>query len=105
MSPVTPSARRLADRVNYLVRLRRLLTPQAAPFVLDYYRRERRMPPSYVLRLLPSTTVNRLRLRGEVELLLGIPSIHRFSRILFDRVIDPCRHATDAWHRRQSISD
>ncbi|MBB4366645.1 hypothetical protein GGD65_007718 [Bradyrhizobium sp. CIR18] len=62
----------------YLVRLRRLLAVQAAAFVLGYYRCHRRMPPAYVLRLLPSGTAHRIRLRAELERLLGLRAFCRF---------------------------
>ncbi|MEY9182051.1 hypothetical protein ABIG06_003657 [Bradyrhizobium sp. USDA 326] len=95
-----PSPRRLNERVNYLVRLRRLLAVQAAAFTLAYYRRHRRMPPGYVLRLFSSATVHRIRLRAELEILLGIPSLYRFSRLLYDCVIDRCHGSRDVRSRR-----
>lgn len=92
--------------MNYLVRLRRFIAAQAAAFTLNYYRRHRRMPAGYVLRLLPSTTVHRLRLWAELEFLLGIPTVYRFSRLLIGRIIDRFRAAQDARsRRRQSIND
>ena len=100
------SPRRLKERVDYLVRLRRVIAAEATPFVIDYYRRNRRMPPSYVLALLPSTTVRRLRLRGEIEFLLKLPSIYSFSRLVWDRVIDRCQHSPEGqFRRRQSTRD
>ena len=86
--------------MNYLVRLRRLLAVQAAAFTLGYYRCHRRMPPNYVLRLLPSGTVHRIRLRAELEFLLGISSLNRFSRLLLGCVIDRCRGSHDVRRRR-----
>jgi hypothetical protein len=98
---VPPSPRRLKERVAYLIRLRRLVTAEAEAFVLEHYRRHRRMPPAYVLALLPSTTVRRLRLRGELEFLLRIPSFYRFSRLLLDRAIDRCRGSPDVRSRQR----
>ena len=61
------SPRRLARRVDCLLRQRRHLRAQAPAFVLQYYRDHRRMPPGYVLALLPASIVRRIRLRAEIE--------------------------------------
>ncbi|WMT76532.1 hypothetical protein [Bradyrhizobium sp. Ash2021] len=64
--------RRLARRVAFLLRQREHLRSQAAAFVLRYYRKHRRLPAGYVTTLLPSSTVRRIRLRGEIEHMLRI---------------------------------
>jgi hypothetical protein len=64
--------RRLSRRVAVLLRQRRHLRAQAPAFVLQYYRDHRRLPPGYVLVLLPASTVRRIRLRAEIEHTLGI---------------------------------
>jgi hypothetical protein len=89
--PVSPS--RLQERVAYLVRRRRWIEREAATFVLDFYRRHRRLPPAYVTVLLPSGTVRSLRLRGEFGHLLR--SFNRFSRVMMTRAIDRCRGRQD----------
>jgi hypothetical protein len=70
---VSPS--RLQERVAYLVR--------------------RRLPPGYVTVLLSRGTVQRIRVRGELEHLLGLPALNRFSRVLWSRVIDRCQGTRD----------
>ena len=65
---------RLSRRVAFLVRQRRQLRAQAPAYVLRYYRRHRRLPAGYVLSLLAAPTVRRIRLRGELEHLIGLAS-------------------------------
>lgn len=89
------SPRRLQERVAHLVRRRQLIKVEAATFVLDYYRRYRRLPPGYVTVLLSVATVRRIRVRGELEHLLGLPALNRFSRLLWSRVVDRCRGTKD----------
>lgn len=89
------STRRLQERVAYLVRRRRWIKVEAATFTLNFYRRYRRLPPGYVTTLLPVVTVRRIRVRGELEHLLGLPALNRFSRVLWTRVIDRCRGTKD----------
>ena len=69
---MTIPSRRLSRRVAFLLRLRRQLRAQAPAFVLLYYRRSRRLPPAYVLSLLSSSAVRRIRLRGEIEHMIGL---------------------------------
>jgi hypothetical protein len=64
--------RRLARRVAVLLRQRRHLRARAPAYVLQYYRDHRRLPPGYVLVLLPAWIVRRIRLRAEIEHILGI---------------------------------
>jgi len=90
---VSPS--RLQERVAYLVRRRQLIRVEAAIFALDFYRRYRRLPPGYVTVLLSRGTVQRIRVRGELEHLLGLPALNRFSRVLWSRVIDRCQGTRD----------
>lgn len=71
--PIPP--RRLARRVAVLIRQREILRSQAAAFTLRYYRTYRRLPAGYVITLLASSTIRRIRLRGEIEHLLGIPRV------------------------------
>lgn len=74
--PVSPH--RLQRRVDFLLRRRARMNAPARAFVLDYYRRHRRLPPAYVTSLLPKSTLRRIQLRGEAEHLLGITAIFRF---------------------------
>lgn len=69
MTAIQP--RRLARRVAVLLRQRRHLRAQAPAYVLRYYRDHRRLPPGYVLVLLPASIVRRIRLRAEIEHALG----------------------------------
>lgn len=64
--------RRLSRRVAFLVRQRRQLRAQAPAYVLRYYRRHRRLPPGYVTSLLSKPAVRRIRLRGELEHMIGL---------------------------------
>lgn len=89
------SPRRLQERVAYLVRRRRWIRIEAATFALEFYRQFRRLPPAYVTALLDRKTVQRIRVRGELEHLLGLPAFYRFSRVLWSRVIDRCRGTRD----------
>ncbi|MDA9491000.1 hypothetical protein XI08_18360 [Bradyrhizobium sp. CCBAU 11361] len=89
------SPHRLQERVAYLVRRRRWIKVEAATFALDFYRCHRRLPPGYVTVLLPIATVRRIRVQGELEHLLGLPALNRFSRVLWTRVIDRCRGTKD----------
>ncbi|WP_426436964.1 hypothetical protein [Bradyrhizobium genosp. P] len=66
---------RLARRVAFLLRQREQLRSQAAAYALRHYRAHRRLPPGYVTALLPGATVRRIRLRGEIEHVLGISRI------------------------------
>jgi hypothetical protein len=93
--PVSVPPRRLQERVAYLVRRRRFIQLEAATFVLDFYRRHRRLPPGYVTVLLSVATVRRIRVRGELEHLFGLPALYRFSRVLMTRAIDHCRGTQD----------
>jgi hypothetical protein len=68
-------SRRLARRVAFLLRQREQLRPQAAAFVLRFYRTHRRLPAGYVTALLPRSALQRIRLRGEMEHALGIARI------------------------------
>jgi hypothetical protein len=67
--------RRLSRRVAFLLRQRQQLRAQAAAFVLQYYRDHRRLPPGYVLALLPGSIVRRIHLRAEIEYALGITKV------------------------------
>jgi hypothetical protein len=89
------SPRRLQERVAYLVRRRRWIRIEAATFALDFYRRHRRLPPGYVTVLLTRKTVQRIRVRGELEHILGLPAFYRFSRFLWTRAVDRCRGTRD----------
>lgn len=89
------STRRLQERVAYLVRRRRWIRVEAATFALHFYRRHRRLPPGYVTVLLSERTVRRIRVRGELEHLLGLPALNRFSRLLWTRVVDRRRATKD----------
>jgi hypothetical protein len=89
------SPRRLQERVAYLVKRRRWIKIEAATFALDFYRRHRKLPPGYVTVLLDGKTVQRIRIRGELEHVLGLPAFYRFSRVLWTRVIDRCRGTKD----------
>jgi hypothetical protein len=64
-------------RVDFLLRRRALMSAPARAFVLEYYRCHRRLPPAYVTSLLPKSTLRRIRLRGEVEHLLGLTTFFR----------------------------
>lgn len=63
---------RLARRIAALLRQRRYLRAQAPAYVLRYYRDHRRLPPGYVTVLLPASIVRRIRLRAEIEHIIGI---------------------------------
>jgi hypothetical protein len=89
------SPHRLQERVAYLVRRRRWIRVEAATFALDFYRRYRRLPPGYVTVLMDRRTVQRIRIQGELEHLLGLPAFHGFSRLLRTRAIDRCRGRQD----------
>src|SRR6478672_3435320 len=93
--PVPVSPRRLQERVAYLVRRRGWIKLEAATFVLHFYRDHRRLPPAYVTVLLPAATLVRIRVRGELEHLVGLPALHRFSRVLMTRAIERCRGTQD----------
>jgi hypothetical protein len=66
---------RLARRVAFLLRQREHLRSQSAAYALRHYRAHRRLPPGYVTTLLCRSTVRRIRLRGEIEHVLGISRI------------------------------
>jgi hypothetical protein len=78
--PIPP--RSLDRRVASLLRQREKLRAQAPAFALRFYRKHRRLPPAYVLALLSPAVARRIRLRGEIEHLLGI------SRFLTARETD-----------------
>lgn len=71
--PIPPD--RLSRRVASLLRQREKLRAQAPAFALQYYREHRRLPPGYVLALLSKATIRRVRLRGEIEYIIGITSL------------------------------
>jgi len=62
----------LGRRVAALLRQRKRLRAQAPAYILQYYRGHRRLPPGYVTALLPASIVRRIRLRAELEHMLGI---------------------------------
>ena len=62
----------LSRRVRTLLRQRSSLRAMAGDFALHFYRTRRRLPAGYVLALLTTAKVRRIRLRGEIEQMLGI---------------------------------
>lgn len=79
--PVRP--RRLQERVDYLIRRRRFVANEAAAFVREHYRRHHRLPPGYVLALLPPSTVRRIRFLSDLR-----AAFNTFSRVLLAGCID-----------------
>jgi len=79
--PIPP--RRLARRVAALLRERETLREQAPAFTLRFYRKHRRLPPAYVLALLPASAIRRIRLRGEIEHIIGIAAVFGTERAIF----------------------
>jgi hypothetical protein len=86
--PVPPH--RLQERVDVLLRGRALMRAPARAFVLDHYRRHRRLPPAYVTALLSKAAIRRLWLRGELEHVLGLARF--FARL--DRLTKPRKART-----------
>jgi hypothetical protein len=86
---------RLEARMRALLARRAVLARQAARFVLDFYRRHRRLPAAYVTALLPPQAVRRLVMRGEIEHTLHVAGL---ARRLEHRVRKICRVILDATH-------
>ncbi|WP_128946128.1 hypothetical protein [Bradyrhizobium zhanjiangense] len=59
----------------FLISQREQLRPQAAAFVLRFYRTHGRLPAGYITALLPRSALRRIRLRGEIEHALGLARI------------------------------
>jgi hypothetical protein len=88
-------SRRLSRRVALLLRQRQLLRAQAPAYVLRYYRQHQRLPPGYVLTLVPRSDIRRIRLRGEIEHALGLTCLF-VSRTSFMQMLGGLRKVPHA---------